>query len=117
MQKPRSGERSAGDEMSSVSEHKAANDPEDVAMDYLASQEAGESPNLGDYESKLEIPEQRREFRDLIEAATLAQSHFPAQLRSEHLLDGRYRLPGLRGQRRAAERLRYVLVHLEPDAY
>ncbi len=78
--------------MSSVSEYNTPTNPEEVAMDYLASQEAGEAPRPEDYESKLEIPEQRKEFRELIAAATLAQSHFPAQLRSEHLLDGRYRL-------------------------
>ncbi|MHC5062764.1 MAG: serine/threonine protein kinase [Planctomycetota bacterium] len=78
--------------MSSVSEYTTSKNPEEMAMDFLASQEAGEAPRAEDYESKLEIPAQRQEFRELVEAATLAQKHFPAQLRSEHLLDGRYRL-------------------------
>jgi len=78
--------------MSSVSDYTTGKNPEEVALDYLASQEAGEAPRPEDYESKLEIPAQRKEFRELVEAATLAQSHFPDQLRSDHLLDGRYRL-------------------------
>ena len=68
-------------------------DPVEVlALEYLRATEAGEQPDLERLLHQLDTEEQRKDLRDLCEAAGYAQRHFPEQLRPQTLVAGRYRL-------------------------
>ncbi|MEM7234078.1 MAG: hypothetical protein AAF517_18015, partial [Planctomycetota bacterium] len=65
---------------------------ERAAAEYLLRVGKGQSPSLDEFSQRLDSPEERREFLDLIGAVREIRRGFPQQLDCGHVISGRYEI-------------------------
>lgn len=78
--------------MAATEPNQPSPDVSELALAYLEQLDVAPAPDLSAFTQQLQDETHRLELRELVAAVQWAREHFPASLRAEAIVDGRYRL-------------------------